>query len=138
MDMYFVFLQRCEALVVHIKYMKPEWCSSNEVHPSHDFHQWCTLNDAHNSTTDAGICWLAVPYSILCCSIEMLRMGLLATACRVPGFSTILCNLCISTGEFKSAKTAWVDQYCEGYSQEVYTGIPVPEGFTGWRFDQVK
>jgi len=71
-----------------------------------------------------------------CVCIEQLKMGLLSVAARCPGFSTMLCNLIVSTGEFEAIEAQWLKEYMIGYGQEVYI-IDMPPGFIGWRFEEM-
>jgi len=110
-------------------------CISNIAAEMRPDYQQPTYMQMLKSETDVHCAWAARKVESIC--IEKLRMGLLATSARVPGFSTMICNLCISTGSYDSNIFPWVDQYCYGYSQEVYTGIAVAPGFANYKFEEM-
>lgn len=89
-----------------------------------DHCSWATSSDSKNAIAQ-NIC------------IETLKMGLIATSVRCPGFSTLLSNLIVSTGEAPESNEEWIGHYSIGYGQEIYAGIDLSPYFLGWTFAEM-
>jgi len=89
-----------------------------------DHCKWATSSDSKNAITQ-NIC------------IETLKMGLMATSVRCPGFAVLLSNLIVSTGEFENLDGTWLAHYTIGYGQEIYVGIEMSPYFLGWTFSEM-
>jgi len=86
--------------------------------------KWATSSDSKNAVTQS-IC------------IERLKMGLVATSVRCPGFATLLSNMIVSTGEFDDLNADWLTHYTKGYAQEIYDDIELSPYFLGWTFAEM-
>ena len=64
-------------------------------------------------------------------------MGFLATSVRCPGFTTLLSNLIVSTGDAEQTDEEWISHYSIGYGQEIYAGIELSPYFLGWTFKEM-